>query len=560
MIINATDIGANETIQADICIVGTGPAGLTLARELSHSSIKVCILESGDALFKEKTQSLYGGEIDSRAYPGDELLVGRCRQLGGSSNFWEIQVDEDEGAQEILHVRHVIPDEIDFQQRDEIPYSGWPFQRQDLMPYYGRAHKICQIGPLEYSPQFWETSDRQVLDFGDDRAESRIFQFGLRSIFFQDYVHEISEANNIDIYTNAHVVELLTNDVGKVVEKLKVAITADTSFWVAAKNVVLATGGMENARLLLMSRSVRSTGIGNEHDLVGRFFMDHPGTRFGIFKPSSSAVLDALGLYDLHRVRGTALMAKFGFSERVLREEKLNNFCVSLMPKVKGLETQSVVYFRRFTQSLRKGVLSGKTLGYLKRSLPDFADVVNYTGARLLKREQPVYGPSRGGWFDLADRNQRFFAFELGAQTEQTPNPANRISLGDDRDFLGNPCTKLTWSWNPCDLESIRRSQEIFRDVVSKSGLGEFQPQFELDMGGVPFVVSTHHHIGTTRMHGDPAQGVVDANCQVHGVANLFIAGSSVFPTGLGFANPTLTVVALATRLADYLKQQVEGC
>ena len=555
MIINAADIGDNEIIQVDICIVGTGPAGLTLASELSNLPIKVCLLESGDSLFKEDTQSLYAGEVDSRHYPHDELLIGRCRQLGGSSNFWEIQVDENAASQEILHVRHVIPDEIDFQAREEIPYSGWPFRRQDLMPYYERAHNICQVGPLDYSPHFWETPERKELDFGDDRAESRIFQFGLRSVFFDDYTKALSSVSNVDIYTNAHVVELVTSAAGKSIEKVKVAITADKGFWVSAKTVVLATGGMENARLLLMSRGVRAAGIGNEHDLVGRFFMDHPGTRFGIFKPSSKAVFDSLGLYDLHRVRGTALMAKFAFSEQVLREEKLNNFCVSLMPKVKGLETQAVVYFRRFTQSIRKGTLSGETLAYLKKSLPDFADVVNYTWSRLQRQEQPFYGPSRGGWFDLPDRDTRFFAFELGAQTEQTPNPSNRVTLGDQKDFLGNPCTKLHWSWNQSDLASIRRSQEIFRDVIAKSGLGEFQPQFELDMGGTPFVVSTHHHIGTTRMHVDPAQGVVDANCQVHGVANLFIAGSSIFPTGLGFANPTLTIVALATRLADHIKR-----
>ena len=147
MIINAADIGDNEIIQVDICIVGTGPAGLTLASELSNLPIKVCLLESGDSLFKEDTQSLYAGEVDSHHYPHDELLIGRCRQLGGSSNFWEIQVDENAASQGILHVRHVIPDEIDFQSREEIPYSGWPFQRSEEHTSELQSHSdlVCRL-------------------------------------------------------------------------------------------------------------------------------------------------------------------------------------------------------------------------------------------------------------------------------------------------------------------------------------------------------------------------------------------------------------------------------
>ncbi|MEO0869476.1 MAG: FAD-dependent oxidoreductase, partial [Cyanobacteria bacterium J06642_11] len=373
MIINAAEINDAEIKRVDICIVGTGPAGLTLARELAHLPVKVCLLESGDTVFKEETQSLYAGEIKSAHYPHDELVRGRCRQLGGTSNFWEIQVDEEDVAQGAMNVRHVIPDAIDFEKREEIPYSGWPFQRPDLMPYYERAHQICQIGPLDYSPTTWETAHRHELTFGDERVESRIFQFGRSAVFFQGYTQELNHAENIDIYTNAHVLELLTNEADRAIEKVKVAITADRAFWVVAKTVVLATGGIENARLLLMSRSTRQAGIGNECDLVGRFFMDHPGTRFGIFKPHSSELFNFLGLYDLHRVRGTALMAKLAFSEKVLRRHRLNNFCLSLMPKIKGLETQSVVYFRRFTQGLRKREFSRKTAGFLKQSLPEFS-------------------------------------------------------------------------------------------------------------------------------------------------------------------------------------------
>lgn len=556
MVIDAREIISDSIIHADICIVGTGPAGITLARELINQPFKICLLESGSKTFSEETQSLYEGEIDSKhGYPDDELTAGRCRQLGGSANFWEIQVNDDDVAQGILNVRYVIPDEIDFQQRDEIPYSGWPFQRSELTPYYEKAQEVCQIGPFNYETEHWETSATPSIEFFDERLKTQIFQFGPLTAFTQQHLAILEQANNVDIYTNANVVELLTNDDGSLIEQVKVATSGHQTFRVAAKIVILATGGMENARLLLMSNGVTQAGIGNQHDLVGRFFMDHPGMLFGLLKPADRTLFNRTGLYDLHRVDGTAIMGRFAFPEKMLREHDLVNLSLALIPRIEGVETQSVVYLRKFSQLLRRGKLSRESLGYLRKSLAHLDEIASYARFRALKQQQPVYSTSRGGWSSLPNNDKRFFAFTVGAQVEQTPDPSNRISLSREKDSLGCPRTKLTWTWSEADRDRIHRSQELFREIVAKSGLGEFQPQFELDMGGRPYIVSTHHHIGTTRMHNDPRQGVVDANCQVHGVGNLFMAGSSVFPTGLGYANPTLTVVALAARLADHIKQ-----
>lgn len=558
MIIDARTVETNQRLEVDICIVGAGPAGITLGRELASSkAIKICLLESGDSKFDPVIQSLYEGDLNSNSgYPKDEFTAGRCRQLGGSSNFWEIQIDDEDVARNIFNVRHVIPDEIDFQQRDEIPYSGWPFERSDLMPYYKRAQKICQIGPLSYAAEDWETADRPQLHFSEQGIESRIFQFGPRTAFAIDYVEELRKTPNVDIYTHANVVELIPHKDGNVVETVRIATSVDQHFFVKAKTFILATGGMENARLLLLSNSVHTAGLGNQHDLVGRFYMDHPAFNFGILKPKDRRLFNTMGLYDLHRAQGTAAMARLIFSEETLRNERLLNVGLALVPQIAGLETQSVAFLRQFTQCLRSRDLSPKTLGYLQKSLSNMDEVFSYLRFRALKLKQPIYNTMRGGWSSLAGNNERFFAFYIAAQTEQTPDPNNRISLSDKNDYLGYPSTKLTWSWSRSDINSINRSQELLRQAVAKSNLGEFQPQFELGMGGRPYIASPHHHLGTTRMHNRPHQGVVNKNCQVHGVANLFIAGSSVFPTGLGYANPTLTIIALATRLSDHIKQQ----
>ena len=559
MIIDARTIDADQQLKADICIVGSGPAGLTLARELSSiHPLQICLLESGSSKFEPEVQSLYEGEINSYSgYPRNELTAGRCRQLGGSSNFWEIQIDDEDVAKNIFNVRHVIPDEIDFQKRDAIPYSGWPFERSYLMPYYERAQKICKIGPLSYAAEDWETADRPQLNLSDQGIESRIFQFGPRAAFTHDYIEELRNTPNVDIYTHANAIELLPHSDGKIVETVRVATSANKGFSVIAKTFILATGGMENARLLLLSDRVHTSGIGNQNDLVGRFYMDHPAFNFGLFKPKNSRLFNKMGLYDLHRAQGTAAMARLIFSEETVRKEKLLNVGLALVPQIKGLETQSVVFLRKFTQSIRNRNLSPKTFGYLQKSLSNPDEIFSYLRFRAFKLKQPIYNTMRGGWSSLPNNDRRFFAFYIAAQTEQSPDPNNRISLSKRKDYLGYPRTKLTWTWKQSDIESINRSQELLRQAVVKSNLGEFQPQFELSMGGRPYIASPHHHLGTTRMHDSPHQGVVDRNCKVHGITNLFIAGSSIFPTGLGYANPTLTIIALATRLADHIKKQL---
>ncbi|MEA5463858.1 GMC family oxidoreductase [Leptothoe sp. PORK10 BA2] len=558
MIIDARTIDVTQPLEADICIIGSGPAGITLARELSSTqSLKICLLESGDREFDPAIQALYEGELDSKSgYPQNELTAGRCRQLGGSANFWEIQIDDEDVAKNIFNVRHVIPDEIDFQKRDAIPHSGWPFERSELIPYYERAQKICKIGPLSYDAKDWETADRPQLNLSAQGIESRIFQFGPRAAFAHDYIEELRNTPNVNIYTYANAVELLTHSDGQVVEKVRVVTSIDQGFLVKAKTFILATGGMENARLLLLSDSVHTSGIGNRKDLVGRFYMDHPAFNFGILKPKNSSLFNKMGLYDLHRAQGTAAMARLIFSEETLRKEQLLNIGLALVPQIKGIETQSVMFFRQFTQSLRNRNLSSKTFAYLQKSLSNAGEVTSYLRFRALKLKQPIYNTMRGGWSSLPHNNKRFFAFYIAAQTEQTPSPDNRISLSNIKDDLGYPRTKLTWTWQQSDINSINRSQELLRQAVTQSNLGEFQPQFELSMGARPYIASPHHHLGTTRMHDSPHQGVVDRHCRVHGVANLFIAGSSVFPTGLGYANPTLTIIALATRLSDHIKKQ----
>ena len=172
-------------------------------------------------------------------------------------------------------------------------------------------------------------------------------------------------------------------------------------------------------------------------------------------------------------------------------------------------------------------------------------------------QQSTSYSLCHGGWSQLNNIPQRFKRLELWHSIEQSPRPENRITLSQDSDSLGCPKLELHWHWPKEDIEQTLKAQHLIGQGLENAGLGQFQPVF--DPQGLPNIerpVGSHHLMGTTRMHENPKYGVVTPDCQVHGINNLFVVGSSTFPTG-GYANPTLTIVAMTLRLADLLKTRL---
>jgi choline dehydrogenase-like flavoprotein len=556
MLIDARTLPTDETIETEICIVGAGPAGTTIARELAGQNFRVCLLESGGLEFEEATQSLSKGNITTpHFYPDNELTRGRCRQFGGSSNYWDIKIQRGE---EKCHVRHAPLDPIDFEQRDWLPYSGWPFDYNHLVPYYEHAQKYCQAGPFAYDGTPWESEDARRLKVGD-RLTTGVFQFGPSAAFAQVPQEALRNVPNVTSYYNANVLNIETNETATQVTRLRVASAPNREFWVATRIVILATGGFENARLLLLSNQAQPAGLGNQHDLVGRYFMDHPGFRIGVLIPSDRKIFDSAALYDLRRVNQTPILGRLALTPEVMRQEKILNSSIMLVPKPigYGLAAKSLMTLLR---SARQGKLPNESFKKLRKVLSNLDDTTMYAYRRARKLGN-LYSSSRGGWSTLPDRSKQFRFLEAVAQVEQAPDPNNRVTLGTDLDPFGRRRIELYWQWTDLDLYSLRRTAEIFKEDFAQAGLGQFQTMYELNgatntVNGreVPRFQSTHHHIGTTRMNPDPTHGVVDADGKVHGISNLYITGSSVFPTG-GYANPTLTLVALAVRLAEHVKR-----
>ncbi|MFZ5917477.1 MAG: GMC oxidoreductase [Chloroflexota bacterium] len=510
MIIDARSIPENETIETDVCIVGAGVAGLALAQEFSGQKFRVCLLESGGLEPDRATQSLYWGE--NTGHPYYPLDTARTCAFGGTSHRWLLELGNDR-----LGARTRPLDAIDFEQRDWVPHSGWPFDKTHLDPYFARAQSIFKIGPYDYNLETWEDPVRRPrLGFLDGQVETSIFQFGSRDTFIYDYRHEMEKAGNITAYLYANAVEIETTETAQMATRLRTACLQGSRFWIAARIFILATGAIETPRLLLLSNQAIGAGLGNQNDLVGRFFMEHPHLWSGILIPSNANVFNSTDLYKIHTVNGVTIQGKLALTEKTLRREKLLSFVTSIHPSVMPNRLQALAH-----ASEKGASIFGLAEHRLQRFLRKY---------RLPRAE----------------------VFLLNSMSEQSPNPNSRVMLADERDVLGRNRVQLNWQLSHLDIHTIRRAQEIIDRELRRAGLGwlhigltDDTPPHNLHGGW--------HHMGTARMHTDPKQGVVDENCRVHGMTNLFIAPPSVFATS-GYANPVLTILALAVRLADHIK------
>jgi len=538
MFIDARQMAENTMVEAELCIIGAGAAGITIAQEFSHSHHHVIVLESGGFDMDKASQSLYEGK--NIGLPYEDLHHIRSRYFGGSTNNW--------GG----WCRPF--DNIDFEKRDWIPYSGWPFTRATLEPYYERAHEICGVGPNNYDLAFWADTMSKcrlpVLGLPPDRIVTRISQLSKDRKFGRTYKNNLKNATNIQTYLHANVLELQTDDEAKTVTGVRVGTLEGKGFRVSAKVFILATGGIENPRLLLLSNKVQTAGLGNQHDLVGRFFMENPCINQGDIELDCPTV--STNLYDAHHnfYYHSPIAANLALSEETQKQEQTLNYrawicSVSRAEESKGGEALKNIY-RAATKPTIADHYTDTSFGFWRRnitaSLMDPVNTAAVISGRLIK--------------SLRSTTKR----QLVHICEQAPNPDSRVTLSDRKDLLGLNQVAVDWRMGFLEKRTIRRAQEIIAQELVESGLGRVNGKLLDDTPAdrFPNLQWVWHHMGTTRMHVDPRQGVVDENCRVHGMSNLFIAGSSVFPTG-GADMPTMTIVALALRLGEHVNVLLNG-
>ena len=549
MLIDARSLSNDESLCVDVCIVGGGTAGLTLAYSLIGKGISVALLESGGLKPDKQSHALNWGE--NIGLPYYDLDVARARFFGGCCNRWHVALGNRQLGARIRPL-----DGIDFEERDWVPYSGWPFGKSQLETYYDRAQALCRTTPVSYDIHTWSREKAfEVLPLAADVVESIVFKFCSKDPFIQDYVDAVKQAAEIKAFYFANVTAIDLDDNARNVGGLTVGCQGPKQFRVTAKSYVLAAGGIEIPRILLASTHHMACGIGNQNDLVGRFFMEHLHFWSGLFIPSDSRLVERMALYNaIQQINGLPIIAKLALSESTKRRERLINHNIQLIPQIvpraqlysyfmPSRPTGAVATFRSLALDIRQGKTpSGEQL---KKSVSGLGRIAK----EALRRGYAGLG-------NAVDK-RHVAVYRLANMTEQVPNPDCRITLGADRDPFGIPRVRLNWQVTPQDLDSAIRVQEIVRRELARAGLGRLF--IDLKAGKTPANLhGGYHHMGTTRMHDDPQKGVVDANSRVHGLSNLFVAGPSVFPTG-GHANPILTLVALTLRLSDHLTQVLQS-
>ena len=512
-------------IETDLCLVGSGPAGFAIAEELRDSGLRILVLESGGRAPEPDTTAL--NEVEHLGVPQHN---GRDRVLGGSSHTWS--------------GRCTGLDDIDYAARPWVPLSGWPFGRDAIAPHLDRACQYLGLGPdrpegrgaspadIAPRPHVDPTLLRPVCwQFSQDTPNPKEFmRLGPRFSRHQDA--------RLRILLHATVTHLNTTPSGARIESVEVADRQGRRTAIRARAVVLCAGGIENARILLCSNRVMSDGVGNAHGVVGRYLMDHPRNMIVQFDPRDAERLRAIfGPYRLPSARGRhAFVDGLALSPALQRREGLLN-CAAWLDEAWAAD-DPVAAAKRLVAGPRAGAV--RDVG-LVLAEPDI--LLRALRARLLRGHSVTH-------------KVEYIGFR--ATSEQCPDPDSRIRLGERRDRLGLPLARIDWRIGAQERASLASLARIIADEFQRLGLPSAHLADWVRNGRHEEAVfeDAAHPTGTTRMASDPRHGVVDADCQVHGVDGLYIAGSSVFPTG-GHANPTLMIVALAIRLAQRLRERL---
>lgn len=525
MFLDAREIPDGADLKTHICIIGAGAAGITLARELSGLGRDIVVLEGGGLKNDTESQSLYEGDAVGLPY---ELDTTRSRFFGGSTNCWGGFCAPIEA--------------VCLEKRDWVPHSGWPLDAAELMSFYPRA---CETVGVQYERGFeLDEWDRKLsnpklsaLPINSDELVSAVAQVARqRRRFGKYYRRQLRLSQDVRVILRANVGLIDADSSGRFVKRVKVIPDAGKEFWIWAKIFILAAGGIENARLLLLSDNVHTRGLGNDRDVVGRYFAEHATVAAArmdlIDKARSTRIYDAA--YAFNKLP-TSLFLRL---TRAVRQREGLTYAAGIIDNwANGEDAVSVESLKHCYLAVRNSTFPDELPKHLFNMIRSVPDLTKFLGWYVL------------GMDHLVARR------ELIIMLEQCPNRDSRVMLGTDRDRLGLRRVRLDWRLSDLDRHTMKRTIEIIAAQTALSGVVSVTP-YESALNGEwmhkPDWV--WHHMGATRMGTNPRESVVDPNQRVHDVDNLYVAGSSVFPCASGHT-PTLTILALTHRLADHLKQ-----
>ncbi len=533
MLHDLNDYPENAELACDIAIVGGGAAGITLARHLAGHGVEVCVVESGGRDFDAATQDLAAGP--DRGDPYYALVDARLRFLGGTTNIWGGRCARLEA--------------IDLETRPWVPLSGWPLTLDELEPWYAQAASDFALPESAAAASGWEDDNAARHGLESDFV-TRCWHFdNERERFNAARMGDLFGAGDVRIVLHANVTRIGVAAEANRVEALELASLEGRRARLVARHYVLAAGGIENARLLLASDDVEAAGVGNHHDQVGRCFMEHPHARAGRLEPRAGFDLWA-AFQRRHGVDGNEIAAVLLPAPALQREAGILNTAFTF--KLQRDSAHGVALHKRLYNDLKHQLAPTRANRALWHRYRDLRRFIQHRVRRRVESVRFARGTRR---------------VNVMVRAEQAPNPASRVRLAGERDALGMPRAALEWRLSELDKRTVAVMVERLAARLAARGIGQLEPAAWLREPGTAWPVDAtvgnhaiggYHHMGTTRMSEAPERGVVDRDCRVHGYANLFVAGSSVFPTA-SWANPTLTIVALAHRLGDHLLARKGG-
>lgn len=542
VIVDANSLNDGDLPPDEVCVIGAGAVGIALALTLAEAGVHVTVVEAGGERRDEAVQDAYRGTV---ADPDlhSPLHDYRERRLGGTSTIW--------GG------RCMPLDPIDFTARDWIAESGWPIGPEALAPYYPAANRWCEAGRFDYDAASALPADAQPMIAGFDGAAfgtDRLERFSCPTDFGRRYRQRLAALPNVRLLLDAAVTAIRLDPAGVRVVGLSLRTKAGHTLELAPRQVVLCAGGLESARLLLANRDVHPQGIGNHHDVLGRYYMSHLAGTIGTLR-ITAPVWHGYDLAD----DGTYCRRRLALREEAQVAHRIGNFVARLHhPRIAdprhgagqlsalylGRALVPRIYRARLTGDGERGAGYARHIGNVLRQPGAVARFARDTLTKrwLAERKYPsvVATPVDG-------------AYMLDFHAEQEPCRDSRVTLSDERDALGMPRLAVDWRYTRGDVRTVEVALQLLAEDIRHSGCGTFDydpEQVEREM--IRYGAYPGHHIGTVRMGKDPRHSMVDAECRVHGLANLHVAGAAVFPTS-SQANPTLTAVALALRLADRL-------
>ncbi|WP_158941320.1 GMC oxidoreductase [Granulicella sp. S190] len=539
-------------LEADVCLIGGGPAAISIALELLKTDTKFLLLVGGGATRESASDQDLNRGLIARPGSHESLEENRRRVFGGASSAW--------GG------RCIPFDALDFKERSWIDHSGWPFSYEDLEPFYRRALSLCRAGEYEFdSRRVFPKESAEIVPGvnGEGLEDWHLERWSPPINFAKEFESVLSKATNVHVHLETHALELVSTESKDRIDFVR-AISQGKRFDVRAKTFVVATGGIENARILLSSKNpFHPTGVGNAKDLVGRYYQAHPHGTYISLAPQNRRAIK----YDYERdAAGVYCRRRWSISEEAQAGLKINNIIFFLDRTNAAHGHRDAIFSAVFVAKAFRGVLRAhgvsKRWSKFKSLSPDIRQhlgVVMKDGIasvpRLARLGRARWAKDRRLPSVLPSVESKYLG--LYYQAEQVPNYDSRITLSAEHtDEHGVPRAVVDLAFTDQDIRTVVEAHRLFVDRYRAAGAGEIlynekelteyvRQRFENFNSGA-------HHIGTTRMATSPEEGVVDESCRVHGISNLYVAGSSTFPTG-GHANPTLTIVALAIRLGEHL-------